>query len=35
MAGADPERLKLIGSVYADLGRMLTEVVRKEGSGSA
>ncbi|CAI6053316.1 FUSC family protein [Cohnella sp. JJ-181] len=26
MTGADPERLKLIGSVYADLGRMLTEV---------
>lgn len=35
MAGADPERLKLIGSVYADLGRMLTEVVRAEESGNA
>lgn len=35
MAGADAERLKLIGSVYADLGRMLTEVVRAEESGNA
>ncbi|MDG0813279.1 FUSC family protein [Cohnella rhizosphaerae] len=35
MAGADPDRLKLIGSVYADLGRMLTEVVRTEESGNA
>ncbi|WP_217597697.1 aromatic acid exporter family protein [Cohnella sp. GbtcB17] len=35
MAGVDAERLKLIGSVYADLGRMLTEVVRAEESGNA